>query len=95
MTRPVKAELPRYKQIEEPLQAVIWSKWLNGPLSEEELAQVFAIDDEILAHEFIVLMDHKITDPTPPIASQPEFSFTGFEQCQQAFLDLFHRLSEE
>ena len=30
VTRPVKAELPRYKEIEAPLQETIWNKWLNS-----------------------------------------------------------------
>ena len=92
VTRPVKEELPRYKQIEEPLQEVIWGKWLDGPLTAEERRQIFAIDDDILAHEFIALMEAAIFDPTPTIVSQPEFSFTGFEACREEFLKLFAQL---
>ena len=77
VTRPVKEELPRYKEIEAPLQEVIWNKWLGTPLTEQERTQVFAIDDAILAHEFIALMDTMLVDPTPQIASRPEFTFTG------------------
>ena len=57
VTRPVKAELPRYKEIEAPLQEAIWNKWLSNILTEEERKQVFDIDDAILAHEFLALMD--------------------------------------
>lgn len=94
VTRPVKQELPRYKEIEAPLQDVIWKKWLKEPLNEEETKQVFGIDDAILAHEFIQLMGAKIFDPTPTIFSTPEFSFTGFEACTQEFLSLFRQLTE-
>ena len=93
VTRPVKAELPRYLEIEEPLQNCIWGKFLDAPLSPAEYDQVFEIDDAILAHEFIHLMDAKIFDPTPQICSAPEFSFTGFACCQQEFLDLFRQLT--
>ena len=93
VTRPVKAQLPQYKQIEAPLQETIWNKWLTAPLTEDERRQVFAIDDAILAHEFLQLMDTQIIDPTPVILSQPEFSFTGFEVCEQTFLKLFHQLT--
>lgn len=93
VTRPVKEELPRYKEIEAPLQEVIWNKWLGTPLTEQERTQVFAIDDAILAHEFIALMDTKLVDPTPQIASRPEFTFTGFESCAREFYSLFQRLS--
>ena len=93
VTRPVKAELPRYLEIEEPLQNCIWGKFLDQPLSPVEYAQVFEIDDAILAHEFIQLMDAGIIDPTPAIFSKPEFAFTGFETCTQEFLELFRDLT--
>ena len=82
-----------YVQIEKPLQDAIWNKWLETPLSEEETAQVFQIDDEILAHEFLVLMETPLVDPTPKLRSQPEFAFMGFEGCEQEFLRLFRLLT--
>lgn len=95
VTRPVKKELPRYLEIEGPLQNVIWSKWLGKPLNEQEVAQVFQIDDAILAHEFLALMDTQLVDPTPEISSEPVFDFTGFDRCKREFLDLFRQLTAE
>ena len=60
VTRPVKQELPKYLEIEEPLQEMVWHKYLGGGLSEEENRQVFAIDDDMLYHEFVALMDQGI-----------------------------------
>ena len=94
VTRPVKAELPRYLEIEEPLQNCIWGKFSPSALSPDEHRQVFEIDDHILAHEFIALMGVPIINPTPEISSQPEFSFTGFAQCKAEFLELFAQLTE-
>ena len=93
MTRPVKAELPRYKEIEAPLQETIWNKWLGEPLTEEELKQVFDIDDAILVHEFLNLMGEKIMDQIPEIYSAPQFAFTGFDASKQQFLRLFRQLT--
>ena len=93
VTRPVKAELPRYKEIEAPLQETIWKKWLGEPLTEEERKQVFDIDDAILAHEFLNLMGEKITDQIPEICSAPQFAFTGFDASEQHFLRLFRQLT--
>ena len=93
VTRPVKAELPQYKLIEEPLQEVIWNKWLDTPLTEQERAEIFGIDDDILAHEFINLMGEAIFDVTPALKSQPQFAFIGFAECTQAFLHLFRALT--
>ena len=93
VTRPVKAELPRYKEIEEPLQELIWNKYLQTPLSQEEQKLVFQIDDDILAHEFLNLMGEKLFDPTPVLSGVPEFSFTGFEVCREEFISLFQKLT--
>ena len=50
VTRPVKRELPKYLEIEEPLQEAIWQKYLGSALTEEENSQVFRIDDAMLYH---------------------------------------------
>lgn len=93
MTRPVKAELPRYKEIETPLQEMIWNKWLGKPLDSQELAQVFQIDDAVLAHEFLCLMDAQITETIPQLVSTPDFSFWGFGPSEEEFLRQFRFLT--
>ena len=93
VTRPVKAELPRYKEIEAPLQETIWNKWLGESLTEEERKQVFDIDDVILVHEFLNLMEAKIADHIPKIDSVPQLAFTSFDSTKQQFLRLFRQLT--
>ena len=93
VTRPVKAEIPQYKEIEAPLQETIWNKWLGEPLTEEERILVFDIDDAILAHEFLCLMGEKIIDQIPEISSVPQFAFTGFDTCKQYFMRMFRQLT--
>ena len=95
VTRPIKQELPKYKEIEEPLQDFIWQKYMGQPLSSEEYKQVFQIDDDVLALEFIQLMKWPLSEDVPEMASQPVFEFTGFETCQKEFLALFERLIKE
>lgn len=89
VTRPVKQELPQYKLIEGPLQEAIWNKYLGTPLSDGERAQVFAVDDDMLVHEFLQLMDTALTEETCILYSKPEFAFTGFEACEGEYLRLF------
>lgn len=92
VTRPVKQELPQYKQIEEPLQALIWNKYLDAPLTPEEETLVFLVDDDILENEFPALMGAKLKDTVPRLQSQPQYAFTGFEACEREFLQLFEQL---
>ena len=95
VTRPVKEELPRYKEIEAPLQEMIWNKWLDTPLSEREREIVFEIDDALLVHEFLELMDTQIMDIVPVLSSVPVFEFTGFETCKEEFLRLLQQVHED
>jgi 5'-deoxynucleotidase YfbR-like HD superfamily hydrolase len=95
ITRPVKQVLPMYLQIEEPLQAAIWEKWLVPPLTQEETRQVFEIDDDMLLHEFLVLMDTALADHIPQLKSQPRFDFIGFAETEEAYLQKFDELLKQ
>lgn len=93
VTRPVKHELPQYVEIEKPLQNMIWNKWLEEPLNEEENRQVFEIDDAILYHEFIYFMDEVIMEKEYVLNSHPKFDFIGFEETEQEFVQYFYQLT--
>ena len=94
VTRPVKQEIPRYREIEEPLQDVIWEKFLGEKLTEEENRQVFLIDDEILENEFSALMGAQLYETVPKLQSQPQFQFESFQKTKEEFLSLFYFLSQ-
>ena len=93
VTRPVKQELPKYLEIEKPLQDAIWIKYLGNPLSREEYAQVFEIDDVMLYHEFLSLMDTRLWDSEPRIYSAPRFAFMEFADCRELYLHFFSKLA--
>ena len=61
---------------------------------EEETGQVFAIDDAMLCHEFLALMDTRLFPHEPELKSTPVFPFLGFEQTNAEFLRLFYKLTE-
>ena len=52
-----------------------------------------AIDDAIRVHEFLQLMDTKLTDEIPVLCSVPEVSFVGFTACREDFLNEFRQLT--
>ena len=93
VTRPVKARIPQYKEIEAPLQELIWSKWLGAPLSAEEFQAVRQIDDDMLTYELWKLMGRQPADEDFSLHSQPDLNFHGFEACEQEFLQLFRELA--
>lgn len=92
VTRPVKEELPRYVEIEEPLQAVIWEKYLGSPLTKEEYDQVFDIDDAMLYCEFLALMDTPLPGLPTELVSKPTIDFMEFDLCRKTYLALFEEL---
>lgn len=94
VTRPVKAVMPMYLELEAPLQEAIWNKWLCSPLTDEERKRVFAIDDALLYHEFMAHTGLAVADQVPPIVSSPVFAFVEFGKVEQEFLDAFHALTE-
>lgn len=94
VTRPVKQELPQYKEIEDPLQNAIWNKFLGEPLTEEEERLVFLIDDDILENEFPALMGAKLKETVPVLAAKAQFEFEDFQKTQQEFLALFYQLTQ-
>lgn len=95
VTRPVKQELPKYKEIEDPLQALIWEKFLGEPLTREEERLVFLVDDDILENEFPALMGAQLKETVPQLLSVPQFEFDSFERTRQEFLGLFRQLVKE
>lgn len=95
ITRPVKKELPKYLEIEEPLQALIWEKFLDAPLTEEEYRRVFEIDDAVLYYEFLTLMGMALAEKAPELKTLPELTFSGFRQTEEEFLACFRQLSRE
>ncbi len=93
VTRPVKAAMPLYLELEAPLQDTIWSKWLDSPLTEQEYKRVFEIDDALLYHEFLTHTGMALQDVPPKLASHPRFIFEEFGKVEQEFLHLFETLT--
>lgn len=94
VTRPVKAMMPLYLEMEAPLQEAIWNEYLLQPLTEEERRTVFEIDDCMLYHEFLAHTGYAVAKEPPKMAGKHSFAFVPFAEAEQAFLDAFHRLKK-
>ena len=95
ITRPVKPLLKEYLGIEASLQNKIFDKWISPPLTDEERRQVFEIDDTVLYHEFLSMMQMRISDDEPILVSHPDFAFTDFTQVENTFLTSFESLKNQ
>lgn len=94
VTRPVKEILPVYLEIEKPLQNAIWNKWIPDSLTERETRQIFEIDDAMLLHEFVVLMDTQLSEQIPELLSKPQFQFHSFSETEAEYLKRFAELTK-
>ena len=94
ITRPVKQELPQYLEIEKPLQEAILNKYLAEPLTQEEWKQVQDIDDAMLYHEFLALIDSRLAAAEPVLHSKPEFNFVGFSYWETRYLQSLSQLTK-
>ena len=57
-------------------------------LTDEEVKQVFEIDDMILLNEFLALLDTALADNIPELLGKVQFSFNGFKETEEAHLSM-------
>ena len=94
ITRPVKAHLEKYLEIEAKLQNAVYQKWLGIPTAEE-LALIREIDDTLLHHEFYAIMGEKVFSPAPTLYSKAVFAFVDFATVEKEFLNLLATLTKD
>ena len=92
ITRPVKQQLPAYREFEARLQSMIFEVYNLSDLSDEERAQISAVDDAVLYHEFNALRGVQITADAPDTFMEHDFSQRDFVAVEHEFLSLFHEL---
>lgn len=92
ITRPVKARLPEYRQIESVLQKAIYEKYIPGGLTEREEQIVKRIDDTCLYYEFEHFTGVKLYEEPPRITQMPTYEAKSFFEVEQRFLQVFKKL---
>ena len=94
ITRPVKENLPKYKDYENVLLDMIWDKFLGTPITEEERTQVFDIDDTMLYNEFFHFMNYKLFEPKSELLTKDtqNYDFIEFKLVENEYLDIFYSL---
>lgn len=92
VTRPVKAHLTEYREIERRLQGAIYEKYLLGELTEGEAGMVKRIDDICLYYEFEHFMGERLFDVPPETVWVPKYRTQTFAEAEREFLDTFSKL---
>lgn len=93
ITRPVKKNLFKYLEIEENLQTLIYDKFIDEQLTEDELELVHSIDNSMLYYEFIHYKDLELDIVTQKLKSNPEFKFIDFKIIENEFINMFNELN--
>ena len=88
ITRPVKACLPQYREIEDTLQTMIYEKF-GLDLTEREEKEVKSVDDAVLYYEFLEMMGEKVFEDVPEIMMKHDFRFRDFTIVEKEFLAIF------
>ncbi len=90
--RPVKKYMPTYYEIEDKLQSIIYKKYLNSQLSDEEIKLVKTVDDDMLDWELDGLMSYELNKQKSALNSIPNFSERPFIEVEEEFLNAFNQL---
>ena len=92
ITRPIKPMLKEYLILEDKLQALIWNVFLGEPLTEEEIKQVFEIDDDMLSYEFLKLMPKNLSDRHENLVNKPTLEVESPSDVEQKLIALAKEL---
>ena len=90
--RPLKNHLRGYREAENRLLDVIYTKYLGAPLSAEEARSVKAIDDDMLTWDMTCLLHEE--SELPPLKISVSYAFRPFEEVESEYLALFHKYGE-
>ena len=92
--RPIKGNLPQYKVVEERLLEQVYIKYLGSALTDEEERQVKQIDKDMLYYDLLNLLDEKMEQEPPVMATEFSYEVLPFEQVERRYLELFARYKE-
>lgn len=94
--RPVKRLLPEYALLEQRVDSAVWEAFGLSHLTAEQLAQVRAVDDAMLHHEFLSLRDDLVLlNPAPDCQRSPDCVQRPPDEVRQEFLARYEALRLE
>lgn len=88
--RPFKAELAGYRDHEDRLLQMIYTRYLGSPLSKEERSRVREIDDGALYYDLRDLLHNEQKERDPHFHVLPDYDIHPFEEVENEYLELFY-----
>ena len=93
--RPLKQEMPRYREVEDRLLQVIYEKFLGSGLTDEEGRRLKEIDDDLLWYDLEVLLEDKQSGEAPKLHFELDYTVRPFAAVEQEYLEMFKELYNE
>lgn len=94
LTRPLRRHLPEFTKFERVLQALIFEKYADTNLTEAEQAEVKAIDDAMLYHEFLTFRGMALFESAPPLAISLSYDSKTPAETEAEFLEVYASLKD-
>ena len=91
--RPVKKEMPEYRQAEARILSAIYRRFLGSDLTGEEARIVKEIDDALLWYDLTFLLGEKQAEEAPVIHIDLSYEERPFAEVEKEYLDLYERYS--
>lgn len=91
--RPLKKDLPEYREREDTLLNMIYTKYLGSPLSREEQEILREIDDAFLWYDLKNLLDEDPPGDIPETQIVPDYTVRPFLDVEKEYLYLFRLYS--
>lgn len=88
--RPFKAELAGYRDHEDRLLQMIYTRYLGSPLSKEERSRVREVDDGALYYDLRNLLHNELKERDPHFHVLPDYDIHPFEEVENEYLELFY-----
>ena len=90
--RPFKKTLPSYQELEEHFLSIIYQKYLESDLTEEERRLVREIDDDMLYFDLAELLGERPDREMPEMKSVFSEEYVPFLEVEEKYLELFRKL---
>ncbi len=89
--RPLKQFMTVYKEQENHLLDVLYTKFLGSPLNEQEEQLIKEIDDAVLWYDMKYLLGEDSEGDKPETCMVPEYTVRAFKDVEQEYLEIFEK----